>query len=494
MEQMLQDFFNGKMSFKDLVSKLHEKKVFKFDDEDEILNQFCPPSVWKRSPTFRIPEAFFVLEHPETSWQRSAALSSLLFASNKTVFELDGQWLKFSTELNSRIVGAFAVTHGGLRDDLSDSSAYYLRLQTVATLSIAQTIRYMTGLSSEKVWKSAAWLKGLLLKRVSVEWLVPQVQAEIPDSLSQSADLWDPLGFDVRGHGVHPDELALLLAIDSYQYTLHGGLSPLFSDAFFNAMRRIASRTLNTGEMAIIRKQQSSRFDSPMFVSDTLFVRPDIPLGPPLLARQVLHNSGAKWLAGLSLEAFIETLDYLSLVSLTGKDPDLAKGEWILMALYREGKELSLDHLHRAAQYWNDLVQRVAGEKQVNRAHLLARAGIGLFRILDVAQKAVLDQFVEWADLPWKPGLFAGLAKMAAKERDITCWKRNLTALADMLFDSTVDDQQKLDAAILLAQAFQDSADVPIELKMSLLEAVKQEPVLERNVSLRIELRRSELM
>ncbi len=456
----------------------------KDDDRDRATGwkQLHTPFPWQETDVFSVSEAFHAIAVPETPWQRGLALLNLLEQSLvEPIYEQDGVALDLRQKLGETMATAFAVTHGGPRSNLDDPSAYWLHWHTRAHLALAQAARVIGNLSPEDAWATATWLKHLLLKSPFLpgdeELVAIQAQAAIPDETPKPNDLLDPFCFSARGDGVHPDEVSLLLAIAQHiQRARDRKRGPYaFPGAVLQAIRRVGNRTLNSGEKKILELWQSMSPDARNGYRHT-------PPAPPFLARRILHDLDAHWLAGLPPEAFEETLHFLE----TGLREEDRAG-WILVALYREDQALD-DHARRlAAQTWLKLVSSPPIAKNVHR---LALAGIGLFPALDAAGIRALDDLVENADPRWKPGLYSGLARAAQRTKDPRRWEVALKALADLALDRDADDQQRLDAAILLARLFHRPwHPIPDPVRRALVRASTQPP-LDGNTALRRELMR----
>ncbi|HYO52422.1 hypothetical protein [Archangium sp.] len=432
---------------------------------------------------------------------RGAALAWVLNrAAEQPYYELDGLQRALREDLLLAFVAGFPSPEDESRYAQLRASA---RLETACLLHAA---RWMGDDSSETVtaqgWSLARWLQSCAFRSPFVggveESLTARLRALLPSSPSDIPsrdDVLDPSRFSDDGKGLDIAELALVAGAALHYWPdapqTHTKLLPT-PLPLVHALRRVADRTLNSGERqaeALLARFQAGSIESES--TDEGDAPPPGPaynalgwearhVAPPLVARWVLSHHRISWLAKVSPEVQRECLEMFR------QQPH--RHDWLALAVFSEGQELAPEARARVAEAWRSVFQATQG--RLGQRGELALMAIGVLDQLSGEESERVPGLVRSAAPDWRHREFEALVEAAEKHGLAAPWRAAMDGLLEMCADESVDTESRLRAALLAMRRASSSSRPERAEYLQRLASLGSHAPFNQNVALRRELRR----
>jgi hypothetical protein len=454
-------------------------------------------SAW-RPATDDVSDILRILEgrRGDPVFLRGAALAWLLDrAATNPLYDLNG----LQRDLREDLLLAFI---NGFPD--KDESRYSMlraaaRLETACLLHAARLVPLKEAQSSARCWNLARWLQSCTFRSPffggDEESLAARLRALLPpgsEAIPRREDVLDPGRFGEGEEGLDIAELALVAGAARHYWpdAEHPQLLPT-PLPLVQALRRVASRTLNEGERqaeALLQRLQAppstegalgGEARAPVKVENALGWTAH-HVAPPLVARWLMTHHRIAWLGQAPSETQRECL------SLFEEDPD--RHEWVAFAIYAEGEQLEPGLRLEVPSIWNRVVRATGG--RVGSKGALALMAMGVVDRLSGDEEARVAELLREAEPSWRHRGFEALAEAAEKHGRSTSWRAALDGLLAMCADESLDVQERQRAALLaLRRASATSRPERTEYLQRLASLASRAP-FNQNVALRRELRR----
>ncbi|KFA93008.1 hypothetical protein [Archangium violaceum] len=437
----------------------------------------------------------------EPLFLRGAALAWLLDrAAEQPSYELEGLQRSLRDDLLLAFISGFPPPEDASRHARSRDSA---RLETACLLHAARLVEDApSGTAAARGWSLARWLQSCTFRSPFVggdeEALSARLRALLPASPSDIPsrdDVLDPSRFSDEGQGLDIAELALVAGAalhyrpDAPETRARLLPTPL---PLVQALRRVADRTLNPGELQaealLARFQEGSLPREPTGQGHAPLAGPvSNALGwearhvaPPLVARWVLSHHRISWLARVSARVLEECLELFQ------HQPP--RHDWLALAVFAEGQELGPGARARVAEVWRGVLQATGGS--LGQRGELTLMAIGVLDQLSEEESEGVAALVRFAAPDWRHRDLEALAEAAEKQGRVTPWRASMEGLLSMCADKSVDTENRLRAALLaLRRASSSSLPERAGYLQRLASLGARAPFIQ-NVALRRELRR----
>jgi hypothetical protein len=425
-------------------------------------------------------------------FMRGAALAWLLDrAAEEPIYQLDGAQRDLREDLIPALVTGFPHTDNGRRELQSCINLETVALQHAARLIEAAEAKpdVLTPGADDlaaRRWAVARWLQGCAYRSPFIggdeEALAARLRSLLPATEKDSpahadADPLDPGRFSRDETGLDVADVALVAgALRHYQQ--RGADQPkLFPTPLplVQALRRVASRTLNAAEL----EAESLFLDG----RNTLGW-PGPHLAPPLAARWLMTNNKIAWLQHVPAEARRESLERFE------NDPD--RHAWVALAVFFEGEQLPEPARAEAAKSWSALkdLPFSALDERANRALMAA----GVLDQIEPQATLFAVKLASHAKPEFRPSALEALAAAANRAKLPDVWREAMELLVQRVEARDAELGERQRAALLALRRLSGSAGKErTPLLRRLVTAISAPPFLD-HVNLQRELRRLKLI
>ena len=420
---------------------------------------------------------------------RGAALAWILDrAASQPFYQLDGIDRDLREDLVPVLAAAFPAAKAHGDDPRHAELRTVVRLETAALHHAASLGgQDHSGAALARCWGLARWLQSCSFRSPfyggDEEALAARLRALLPTehpARSGREDVLDPSRFLDDGTGLDLAELTLVAGATRHYWpegTAHPQLFPT-PLPLVNALRRIASRTLNTLEQeAEVILQDSPR--EPGATGNALGWKAH-HIAPPLVARWLMTHHRIAWLRHVPIEASEESL------RLFGQAP--RTHEWVAFAVYTEGPELAPEEREVAARSWRAVVG--AAREQLKNPAALPLMAAGILDQLSPDDTSLLPVLIRAADVEWRHQALEALAVAAERWQRSEVWGEALNGLLGMADNEQLDARERLKATLLALRRLSASSRSERFDYLHRLATTAARPPFNQNVALRRELRR----
>lgn len=398
-----------------------------------------PPWMIQPLPAHRAAEALEHLAGAPTSLERMAALARLLEdAIERRVLRVAGAEIDLARELVHRVSLRLARPTPPGRQD-------WLQLE-VACLRLGASVAYREAGDEAPpeqccatAWRTGRWLLNVVVESpllgADAELLAARMEAASPDELPVvEHPLWpDLLGAEPTS-GVHLEEILLL-----------GTLAPQVhnrrwrpAQPVLDGLRTIAARSLTSAEWTAERRAVCVPSEWPA---------PHV--APPLLARWLLVQAGASWLAHLGPDERRETLELLHRHAPPDRPPEtweLGRVDWILVGLYGEHQDLEQAERAKLVHWWLAVAEGAPNAVPGGFALL----GAALLPSLPGGRRILAVEIARRSPALWRSGVLKLVADQALGEGDDALLELALDALLGAIASGEATGDRRPAAVALL--------------------------------------------
>jgi hypothetical protein len=453
-------------------------------------------SAW-RPATEDVSDILRILEgrRGDPVFLRGAALAWLLDrAATKPLYDLNGLQRDLREDLLLAFINGFPDKDDSRYEMLRASA----RLETACLLHAARLVAPKEARSSAWCWNLARWLQSCTFRSPffggDEESLAARLRALLPpgsDAIARREDVLDPGRFGEGQEGLDIAELALVAGAARHYWpdAEHPQLLPT-PLPLVQALRRVASRTLNEGERQAEALLQRLQAPPSMEVSNGGEARSPVKVenalewtahhvAPPLVARWLMTHHRIAWLGQASSEVQRECL------GLFEEDP--IRHEWVAFAVYSEGEQLDPELRREVPSLWNRVVRATGGRVGSKGALALMAVGV-LERFSD--EETRVAELVREAEPIWRHRGFEALAEAAEKLGRSTPWRLALDGLLAMCEDESLNVQERQRAALLALRRVSATTRFERTEYLQHMASLASRAPFSQNVALRRELRR----
>jgi hypothetical protein len=428
---------------------------------------------------------------------RGAALAWLLRrAATNPIFTIDGA----ERDLREDLIPALTLAFPAKGDPGWAELRAAAKLET-ASLNLAAYLVHEQdpAVALPRMWSCARWIQSSTFRSPffggDEETLAERLKATLPTEepdFSARADIFAPGRFRDDGTGYDISEMSFLYGLWSHYFTEADvpQLTPT-PMPIVNALRRLASRTLNAFEakletdflnLSLEHDTKQTSAAAPSLTSN-LFAFDSPSIAPPVLARTLLTINAISWFTDLPRPAQDETLTLLK------SNP--TRYNWFSFALYREVGDLSSTLREKCVDAWKAVADAIDEKFTVEQEYGIILLGTALIPEFDVVDRERLLAIVSRAPVDNMSRAYEKIASGADKVGNRDLWKRAMDSLMKMVEETgDVDPKDRLRAALLALRRLSATTTMERDAYLNRLAGLSGSSPFKDNIQLRRELRR----
>lgn len=315
-----------------------------------------------------------------------------------------------------------------------------------------------------RTWAIARWLHGGL-ELAGVTGLVEFHSALAPLDAGPPQDLLAPSRFGIaEGEELSLREIAVVAGLTSFVGTKR--LPPALTNGLAELLLPVALRPLRGAERDVERAQIAEHANGLKWPSD-------LPIAPPLAARQLLGQWAVPWLARATDDVFNETVERLA------QHPDLHATS--MLAVWREGPRIIEARRQRLADVWRKFNVRASA----THACLM---GAGILEALDSAEELSLVELVDKSDESWRPVLLDAVCVASVRAGRDQLFSSAMERLKDTVANSSATQLERQNSMLTLMRRWEEAPGMhkarwrPAVAEVARLPIVQQREDLWRDV------------